>query len=122
MLARFSIYGFLKNQRYYEPFIILLFLERGFSFTQIGFLVAFREICINIFEVPSGAMADMYGRRRCMMISFTSYIISFALFGFVQTYAHFFAAMFFFCHRRRIPDRHPQGHDIHLASTSEPSE
>jgi len=38
----------------------------------------------------------MYGRRRCMMISFTSYIISFALFGFVQTYAHFFAAMFFF--------------------------
>ena len=96
MLARFSIYGFLKNQRYYEPFIILLFLERGFSFTQIGFLVAFREICINIFEVPSGAMADMYGRRRCMMISFTSYIISFALFGFVQTYAHFFAAMFFF--------------------------
>jgi len=96
MLARFSIYGFLKNQRYYEPFIILLFLERGFSFTQIGFLVAFREICINIFEVPSGAMADMYGRRRCMMISFTSYIISFALFGFVETYAHFFAAMFFF--------------------------
>ncbi|MCD6486760.1 MAG: MFS transporter [Syntrophobacterales bacterium] len=96
MLARFSIYGFLKNQRYYEPFIILLFLERGFSFTQIGLLVAFREICINIFEVPSGAMADMYGRRRCMMMSFTAYIISFALFGFVRIYMHFFAAMFFF--------------------------
>ncbi|MBW2631535.1 MAG: MFS transporter [Deltaproteobacteria bacterium] len=96
MLARFSIYGFLKNQRYYEPFIILLFLERGFSFTQIGFLVAFREICINVFEVPSGAMADMYGRRRCMMMSFTAYIISFALFGFVRIYMHFFAAMFFF--------------------------
>ncbi|MBW2557581.1 MAG: MFS transporter [Deltaproteobacteria bacterium] len=96
MLARFSIYGFLKNQRYYEPFIILLFLERGFSFTQIGLLVAFREICINVFEVPSGVLADMYGRRRCMMISFTAYIISFALFGFVQIYTHFFAAMFFF--------------------------
>ncbi|MBT8491283.1 MAG: MFS transporter [Deltaproteobacteria bacterium] len=96
MLARFSLYGFLKNQRYYEPFMILLFLERGFSFTQIGFLVAFREVCINIFEVPSGAMADMYGRRRCMMLSFTAYIISFSLFGFVQIYTHFFAAMFFF--------------------------
>jgi len=96
MLARFSLYGFLKNQRYYEPFMILLFLERGFSFTQIGLLVAFREVCINIFEVPSGVLADMYGRRRCMMMSFTSYILSFSLFGFVQIYTHFFAAMFFF--------------------------
>jgi len=96
MLARFSLYGFLKNQRYYEPFMILLFLERGFSFTQIGLLVAFREVCINIFEVPSGVLADMYGRRRCMMMSFTAYIISFSLFGFVQIYTHFFAAMFFF--------------------------
>jgi len=96
VLARFSLYGFLKNQRYYEPFMILLFLERGFSFTQIGILVAFREICINLFEVPSGALADTYGRRRCMILSFTSYIISFALFGFVRIYASFFAAMFFF--------------------------
>lgn len=96
MLGRFSLYGFLKNQKYYEPFMILLFLERGFSFTQIGILVAFREICINLFEVPSGTLADMYGRRRCMMMSFASYIISFALFGFVRTYICFFAAMFFF--------------------------
>jgi MFS family permease len=96
VLVRFSLYGFLKNQRYYEPFIILLFLERGFSFTQIGLLVAFREICINLFEVPSGALADTYGRRRCMILSFTSYIISFALFGSVRTYLYFFAAMFFF--------------------------
>jgi len=71
MLARFSLYGFLKNQRYYEPFMILLFLERGFSFTQIGILVAFREIWINLFEVPSGALADMYGRRRCMILTFS---------------------------------------------------
>ncbi|MDD5724098.1 MAG: MFS transporter [Syntrophales bacterium] len=96
MLARFSLYGFLKNQRYYEPFMILLFLERGLSFTQIGILVAFREICINLFEVPSGALADTYGRRRCMIFSFTSYIIAFALFGSVRTSAYFFAAMFFF--------------------------
>ena len=96
MLARFSLYGFLKNQRYYEPFMILLFLERGFSFTQIGILVAFREIWINLFEVPSGALADMYGRRRCMILSFTSYIIAFALFGSVRIYAYFFVAMFFF--------------------------
>ncbi len=96
MIKRFSLYGFLKNQRYFEPFIILFFLQRGLSFTQIGFLIAFRELFINVMEVPSGAVADLFGRRRSMMLSFGAYIISFAVFGFSRDYWHFFMAMFFF--------------------------
>ena len=96
MLRRFSLYGFLKNQRYFEPFIILFFLQRGLSFTQIGFLIAFRELFINLIEVPSGGVADLFGRRRCMMLSFAAYIASFAIFGFSRDYWQFFAAMFFF--------------------------
>ena len=96
MIKRFSLYGFLKNQRYFEPFIILFFLQQGLSFTQIGFLIAFRELFINVMEVPSGAIADLFGRRRSMILSFVSYIISFAIFGFSQDYWHFFVAMSFF--------------------------
>ena len=96
MLARFSLYGFLKNQRYYEPFIILFFLEKGLSFAQIGLLVAFREFWINIAEIPSGALADLYGRRRCMVLSFGSYLLAFLLFGVSRSYPHLFGAMFFF--------------------------
>jgi len=96
MIKRFSLYGFLKNQRYFEPFIILFFLQQGLSFTQIGFLIAFRELFINLIEIPSGAVADLFGRRRSMILSFVSYIISFASFGFSQDYWHFFVAMFFF--------------------------
>jgi MFS family permease len=96
MIRRFSLYGFLKNQRYFEPFIILFFLQQGLSFTQIGVLVAFREICINLIEVPSGALADLYGRRKCMVLSFLSYIVSFVVFGLSTLYWHFFIAMFFF--------------------------
>ena len=96
MLARFSLYGFLKNQRYFEPFIILFFLDKGLSFTQIGFLIGFRELAINLMEIPSGAVADLFGRRRSMMLSFVAYIISFTVFGFSQVYWHLFIAMFFF--------------------------
>ena len=96
MIRRFSLYGFLKNQRYFEPFIILFFLQQGLSFTQIGFLIAFRELFINLIEIPSGAIADLYGRRRSMIIAFVSYVISFAIFGFSHDYWHFFIAMFFF--------------------------
>ena len=96
MIWRFSLYGFLKNQRYFEPFIILFFLQQGLTFTQIGLLIGFRELFINLMEVPSGAIADLFGRRRCMMLSFAAYIVSFALFGLSQSYAHLFAAMTFF--------------------------
>ncbi|MFQ5651939.1 MAG: hypothetical protein ACE5IY_18545 [bacterium] len=55
MIFHFSLYGFLKNQKYFEPFLILAFLEKGLSFTLIGMLIGFRGICINLLEIPSGA-------------------------------------------------------------------
>ena len=96
MLRRFALYGFLKNQRYFEPFIVLFFLQRGLSFTEIGLLVAVRELCINLMEVPSGAAADLFGRRRAMMLSFGAYIASFAVFGFGRLYWQFVIAMALF--------------------------
>jgi MFS family permease len=53
----------------------------GLSFFLIGVLIAFREIMINIMEIPTGAIADLSGRRKCMILSFVAYIISFATFG-----------------------------------------
>lgn len=84
MLFRFCLYGFLKNQRYFEPFLILIFLDKGLSFFSIGLLVAVREVTVNLFEVLSGVVADLYGRRRAMVFSFSSYLVSFAILGLAQ--------------------------------------
>lgn len=81
MLRKFSLYGFLKNQQYYDYFILLAFRQMGLSYFVIGMLIAFREIMVNVMEIPSGAVADLCGRRDSMIVSFASYIISFAVFG-----------------------------------------
>ncbi len=96
MLLRFSLYGFLKNQRYYEPFLVLAFLEKGLSFFTIGVLIGFRELCMNLFEVPSGAAADLYGRRRAMIASFSAYIVSFLVFAWSSELWMLFVAMMLF--------------------------
>lgn len=96
MLFRFSLYGFLKNQRYYDAFLILAFREKGLSFFQIGILIGFREVCTNLFEIPSGAVADLYGRRRAMIFSFVAYIASFATFAMSEALFLLFGGMFFF--------------------------
>lgn len=93
---KFCIYGFLKNLRFFEPFLILFFLENGLTFFQIGTLYAIREIVRNIFEIPSGIFADAIGRRRSMIITFIFYIISFLIFYFSNVYYLFFIAMLFF--------------------------
>ena len=97
MIFRFSLYGFLKNQRYFEPFMMLFLLGSGNSFAAVGFLVGFREFCINATNIPAGAIADLYGRRRCMLVSYLAYMIAFLCFGLCPNRLPFlFVAVFFF--------------------------
>ena len=96
MFYRFAAYGFLKNLRLFDPFIILFFLDAGLSFTEIGLLFAIREISTNILEIPTGVFADSFGRRRTMVLSMGSYILSFALFYLMASFIAFAVAMVLF--------------------------
>jgi len=97
MIFRFSLYGFLKNQRYFEPFMMLFLLGSGNSFASVGFLIGFRELCINATNIPAGAIADLYGRRRCMLASYLAYMIAFLCFGLCpDQLPYLFIAVFFF--------------------------
>ncbi len=94
--VKFCTYGFLKNLRFFEPFLILYLVESNISFLQIGFLFTIRAVAVNIMEIPSGVVADFIGRRRAMIFSFLSYIISFLLFFFIPEYYVIIIAMIFF--------------------------
>ncbi len=93
---KFCAYGFLKNLKFYEPFLLLFFLDKGITYLQIGVLYALREILINVFEIPSGLAADALGRRRAMAFSLFSYILSFITFFVAHTYWVLIVAMFFY--------------------------
>ena len=93
---KFSLYGFLKNLRFFDPFILLFFREMGLSFLQIGTLFSIREIATNLLEIPTGIVADSFGRRRAMIFSFGAYIASFLLFYFLPGYSLYALAMVFF--------------------------
>ena len=94
--AKFSAYGFLKNLRFFEPFLVLFFLDKGISYIEIGTLYAIREIAINVTEIPSGALADILGRRRTMIASFVAYLASFVLFWTGSNFSVFVPAMLLF--------------------------
>lgn len=93
---KFCAYGFLKNLRFFDAFLLLFFLENGISYTQIGIIYATREIIINVFEIPSGIIADTYGRKNSLIAAFLAYIISFLFFYFMADFYWFIVAIFFY--------------------------
>jgi MFS family permease len=93
---KFCSYGFLKNLRFFDAFFILFLLEKGLPYTQIGILYAVREIAINISEIPSGIIADTFGRKRALIGSFLLYISSFLIFFFSSGFWIFLMAFIFY--------------------------
>ncbi len=93
---KFCAYGFLKNLRFFEPFLILFYLEKGLNYTQIGSLYAINEVIRNIFEIPAGIISDALGRRKTLIFSFTLYIVSFVIFYFSESYIWFITAILFY--------------------------
>ena len=96
MFYRFSAYGFLKNLRFFEPFIILIFRANGLSFLQIGLLYSVRDLTNNLMEIPTGVLADVFGRRRAMVLAFSSYLVSFSIFYLFDDFYIYALAMVFF--------------------------
>ncbi|MBS4536826.1 MFS transporter [Clostridium sp. D2Q-11] len=51
------------------PIMILYLFEKGLSFTEIAVLQSFAAICVVLFEVPTGAVADRIGRKWSMILA-----------------------------------------------------
>ncbi len=96
MFWRFAAYGFLKNLRLFEPFLILFFREQGLTFFQIGVLYTVRELTTNLLDIPTGVLADTVGRRVTMVLSMLTYILSFAIFTLTSSFYPFALAMFLY--------------------------
>ncbi len=95
-VKKFGFYGLLKNLRFFEPFLLVFFIENQLSFIEIGFLYSIREAIIYIFEIPSGVFADRFGKKNELVICFVMYILSFIGFFLSHDFFMFAISMVFF--------------------------
>jgi MFS family permease len=95
-ITKFGFYGLLKNLRFFEPYMIIYFLMSGLDLFLVGILFSIREIIIYIFEIPSGVIADRYGKKTELVICFIFYIFSFLLFFVADQFYLFAIAMILF--------------------------
>ena len=68
-IRQFIAFRILFNARFYYPVFTILFLDFGLTLSQFALLNAVWAATIVICEVPSGALADLIGRRRLLVFA-----------------------------------------------------
>jgi MFS family permease len=71
------------NARFYYPIFTILFLDFGLTLEQFALLNAAWAAAIVLLEVPSGALADTFGRRNLLVVTGVLMVIEIALLCFV---------------------------------------
>ena len=68
-LSLFVAFRVLFNARFYYPVIGVLFLDLGLTLEEYAFLNVIWAVVIVLLEIPSGALADMIGRKRVIVVA-----------------------------------------------------
>ena len=71
LLWIFYLEAFLGTLFYLTaPFSVIYFSSIGLNFFQIGVIFSAYSLSVFIFEIPTGAFADLYGRKASVRLSF----------------------------------------------------
>lgn len=78
-VRRFIVFRLLYSARFYYPVFTVLFLDYGLSLEQFAILNIVWALTIVFAEVPSGAMADIVGRKRLVVFAAALMVIEMSL-------------------------------------------
>ncbi len=82
-IRRFIAFRAFFNVRFYYPVFTILFLDYGLSIEQFALLNTVWAFTIVLAEVPSGALADLIGRKSLLVTTSILTIIEMLLLAFV---------------------------------------
>lgn len=84
-IRRFIAFRVLFNSRFYYPVFTILFLDFGLTVAQFSILNAAWAATIVLAEVPSGALADIVGRKRLMVFAAGTMVVEIAIISILPT-------------------------------------
>jgi MFS family permease len=86
----FIAFRVLFHARFYYPVIGVLFLDLGLTLEQYAWLNVIWAVVIIVLEIPSGALADVIGRKRVVVLAAALMVAEMAVFAFAPRGAWLF--------------------------------
>jgi len=93
-LGIFYLERFIAHLLYFIPAFWILELQQYFSLFQIGILFSIFSISSFIFEIPTGAFADLYGRKYSVILGYILSAISVLFLSFIHDFKIFIFVFF----------------------------
>jgi len=84
-IQRYIAFKVLFNSRFYYPIFTILFLDFGLTVAQFAILNAVWAATIVMAEIPSGALADIIGRKRLLVFATLTMVVEVGMISFVPT-------------------------------------
>lgn len=82
-------YTFFQYFVFFFPIMQLFFQEKGITLYQIGIISAVSAITMLILEIPTGIVADKYGRKYALILGGISLLLAMITLIFGNTFIHF---------------------------------
>lgn len=92
-LPLFIAFRVLFNARFYYPVIGVLFLDLGLTLEQYALLNVIWAAVIILLEIPSGALADVIGRKRVVVLASGLMVAEMCVFAFAPRGAWLFGLL-----------------------------
>lgn len=87
------LYMILYSLMFFTPIIVLFYQDNGLSLTRIMILQSISSILFVILEVPSGYFADIFGRKKALMVTGVFSAIAMFTFAVSTNFYHFLLAV-----------------------------
>ena len=91
-IPRLYIIKIAKWFMLYMPIVVLFYESNGLKMKDIMVLQAVYSIMIVILEIPSGYLADVWGRKRTLMLGAVMGVAGFGMYGFSYGFWGFLVA------------------------------
>jgi len=93
---KFYLFDIFAGMLFAIPVIVLFWQENGLSLTQIMILQSFFSLLLVVLEIPTGYLADIYGRKNILILSGASIFVGTLAYSLTYSFSGFLLAEMFF--------------------------
>ncbi len=91
-IGKMYLYRILLGLMFPVPTIVLFWQRHGMSLTDVMVLQSLFAVALVLFELPSGYLSDIAGRRKTLIMSGCSNLLAMIVYSQGQHFYHFLAA------------------------------
>jgi len=91
-ITKFYFYRIFTSFNLVLPIFVLFLINNGLSLTQVFVLQSVYTLTLVILNIPTGAFADRYGRKKSLIISSFVLLTAFFVYGSSTRFWHFLIA------------------------------